>query len=149
MQKEFISHSAIETISIGEKIGKLLNKGDVVLLEADLAGGKTTITKGIGKGVGVIKNINSPTFTIVKSYTGRCPFYHLDLYRLDGVNNDFDLEEYFNDESICVVEWPHQVDEVLPSSYLKIELLKQGENDRKIVIKSNDKHYDEIVEELK
>ncbi len=149
MQKEFISHSALETISIGEKIGKLLNKGDVVLLEADLAGGKTTITKGIGKGVGVSKNINSPTFTIVKSYMGKCPFYHLDLYRLDGVNNDFDLEEYFNEESICVVEWPHQVDEVLPSSYLKISLSKLGDDERKIILSSNDEHYDRIVEGLK
>lgn len=148
MVKEFISNNALETINIGEKLGKLLDCGDVILLEADLAGGKTTFTKGIGLGLGVKKVINSPTFTIVKSYSGRVKLYHLDLYRLDGLNNDYDLEEYFDGDGVCVVEWPHQVDEILPKDYLKVDIYKLGEEQRRIVISSNSLKYDKIVEEL-
>ena len=148
--KSFFTTNSEETILLGKRIGELLNKGDVVLLSGDLSAGKTTITKGIGLALGVNRVINSPTFTIVKEYAGnKCPLFHLDLYRLDGVNEDFDLEEYFNEESICVVEWPHQVDEVLPSSYLKISLSKLGDDERKIILSSNDEHYDRIVEGLK
>ena len=80
--KKFITNSNEETIILGEKLGNLLNKGDVVLLVGDLSGGKTTLTKGIGKALGVTRIINSPTFTIVKTYKGtKANLYHLDLYR--------------------------------------------------------------------
>ena len=133
--KKFITNSNEETIKLGEKIGKYLNKGDVVLLVGDLSAGKTTITKGIGKALGVTKIINSPTFTIVKDYNGsRCGLYHLDLYRLDGLNNDFDLEEYIDSDRVCVIEWPHQVDEILPKEYLEINLKRIDENQRTIEV---------------
>ncbi len=88
--KKFITTSAEETINLGKKIGQILNIRDVVLLDGDLSAGKTTLTKGIGEALGVKKVINSPTFTIVKEYNGNVKLYHLDLYRLDGLNNDFD-----------------------------------------------------------
>ena len=75
--------------------------------------------KGIGKALNVEKTINSPTFTIMKCYKGKYPLYHLDLYRLNGVNQEFDLEEYI-DSGIAVIEWPHQADELLPKEYLRI-----------------------------
>ena len=78
--KKFTTKDSNETIELGKKIGLLLNPGDVVLLTGDLSAGKTTITKGIGLSLGITRVINSPTFTIVKSYNGRCPLYHLDLY---------------------------------------------------------------------
>ena len=68
--KKFITNSNEETIKLGERLGLLLNKGDVILLVGDLSGGKTTLTKGIGKALGVTRIINSPTFTIVKTYNG-------------------------------------------------------------------------------
>ena len=133
--KTFKSNSQEETIEIGQKIGNLLNPGDTVLLVGDLSAGKTTITKGIGKALGVTKIINSPTFTIVKDYNGsRCGLYHLDLYRLDGLNNDFDLEEYIDSDRVCVIEWPHQVDEILPKEYLEINLKRIDENQRTIEV---------------
>lgn len=133
--KSFKTNSALETIEIGKKIGALLNSGDVCLLVGDLSAGKTTITKGIGMALGVKKVINSPTFTIVKGYKGdRCPLYHLDLYRLDGVNNDFDLEEYMEGDGVCVIEWPFQVSEILPKEYLKINLTRTGEESRTIEV---------------
>ena len=121
---KLIANNANETIEIGKKIGKNLEAGDVVLLTGDLSAGKTTITKGIGAALGVTKIINSPTFTIDKVYKGnKFPLYHLDLYRLDGLNEDFDLEEYIETDGVCVIEWPYQVSEILPKDYLLITLL--------------------------
>ena len=113
--KKFQTENADQTIELGYKIGKQLHRGDVVLLTGDLSAGKTTLTKGIGKALEVQEVINSPTFTIVKTYRGKdCPLYHLDLYRLNGVGYDFDLEEYMETDGICVIEWAFQVEEILP-----------------------------------
>ena len=108
-----------ESIELGYKLGLLLENPSTLLLEGDLGAGKTTFTKGIGKALEINKTINSPTFTIMKCYKGKYPLYHLDLYRLNGVNQEFDLEEYI-DSGIAVIEWPHQADELLPKEYLRI-----------------------------
>ena len=89
-----ISKSYTETINLGEKIGKLLTKDMVIILNGDLASGKTTLTKGIGKGLDVKDTINSPTFTILKIYNGRLPLYHIDAYRLEESNYDLGFDEY-------------------------------------------------------
>lgn len=146
--KSFYTKDALQTIELGKKIGELLNPGDVVLLTGDLSAGKTTITKGIGQALGITRVINSPTFTIVKSYNGKCPLYHLDLYRLDGLNNDFDLEEYIESDGICVIEWPYQVSEILPDEYLIICLKRINEFEREIEISYKGERYKKIVGEL-
>ncbi len=146
--KSFISNSVENTIELGSKIGALLNPGDVILLTGDLGAGKTHIAKGVGKALGVKRIINSPTFTIVKEYSGNnVKFYHLDLYRLDGLNNDFDLEEYIESDGICVIEWPHQIEEILPKEYLNIKLLRLDDNQRKIEIEGigRYKKYEEMI----
>jgi tRNA threonylcarbamoyladenosine biosynthesis protein TsaE len=146
---EFIVKNYEETISFGERLGHLLTKGDVILLDGDLSAGKTTLTKGIGKALGVKRVINSPTFTIVKEYSGdNIKLYHMDLYRLDSLGNDFDLYEYFESDGVCVVEWPYQVKELLPHSFLKIEIVRLSENERKITLIPNGKHYEEVVNKL-
>ena len=146
--KTFKTSNANETISLGEKIGNLLKASDTVLLVGDLSCGKTTITKGIGKALGVTKIINSPTFTIVKEYKGsRCDLHHLDLYRLDGINNDFDLEEHIEGNNVCVIEWPYQVEELLPKEYLLIEMKRIDETNREINITGIGR-YKKIEEEL-
>ena len=113
------SKNESESINLGYKLGLILENPSTILLEGDLGAGKTTFTKGIGKALEVTKTINSPTFTIMKCYKGKYPLYHLDLYRLNGVNQEFDLEEYI-DSGIAVIEWPHQADELLPKEYLRI-----------------------------
>ena len=146
--KTFKTSNANETVSLGEKIGNLLKASDTVLLVCDLSCGKTTITKGIGKALGVTKIINSPTFTIVKEYKGsRCDLHHLDLYRLDGINNDFDLEEHIEGNNVCVIEWPYQVEELLPNEYLLIEMKRIDEFNREINITGIGR-YKEIEEAL-
>lgn len=147
--KKYMTFNAEETIALGKKIGAVLKAGDVVLLTGDLSAGKTTITKGIGMALGVKKIINSPTFTIVKSYQGETmPLYHLDLYRLDGVHQDFDLEEYMEAEGVCVIEWPFQVKEILPAEYLMIDLKRINETQREIEIRAVGQKYEARVGEL-
>lgn len=148
MKQVWISEDSFQTILFGEKIGRLLKPNDVILLIGDLACGKTTMTKGIGKSLGVRQVINSPTFTIVKEYEGSLPLYHLDLYRLDGIQNDFDLEEYFDKNGVCVVEWPYQVKELLPKEYLKIEMERMDESRRKITLQGVGQRYEELIAQL-
>ena len=148
MVKSFQTFNADETIELGKKIGKNLIPGNVVLLTGDLSAGKTTITKGIGASLGVKRVINSPTFTIVKEYNGTCPLYHLDLYRLDGLNNDFDLEDYIETDGVCVIEWPFQVSEILPKEYLEIKIERIDEFTRSIVVMNHGDSYVRVVEAL-
>ena len=146
--KIFKTNNSQETTNLGEKIGKYLNEGDVVLLFGDLSGGKTTFTKGIGVSLGVKRIINSPTFTIVKPYKGdNTKLYHLDLYRLDGINNDFDLFEYIETDGVCVIEWPMQVEDILPKEYLKVTFKIEEENKRTIIVEGIGR-YKKIEEEL-
>ena len=148
MEKVFQTLSADETVELGKRIGKNLMPGDVILLTGDLSAGKTTITKGIGASLGVKRVINSPTFTIVKEYSGNCPLYHLDLYRLDGLNNDFDLEDYIEGDGVCVIEWPFQVSEILPKEYLEIKIERIDEFTRSITIMNHGDSYVRVVEAL-
>ena len=146
----FFTNNNLETIELGEKIGKILKPNDVILLDGDLSAGKTTITKGIGRALGVKKIINSPTFTIVKEYKGdNLYLYHLDLYRLDGIDQDFDLEEYMDSNNICVIEWPYQVKEILPNEFILIKILRISEDKRQIEISFNGKRYEGYEEMLK
>ena len=144
MANIYITHNQEETKEVGHKLAALLPNGSVVLLKGDLGAGKTTFTKGIGKALGVEKTINSPTFTIMKCYKGKYPLYHLDLYRLDGVNQEFDLEEYI-DSGIAVIEWPHQADELLPNEYLRIIITIEDER-RKFEFIPVGKKYEELLE---
>ena len=141
------SNNEIESINLGLKLGKILENPSTILLEGDLGAGKTTFTKGIGKALGVEKTINSPTFTIMKCYKGKYPLYHLDLYRLNGVNQEFDLEEYI-DSGIAVIEWPHQADELLPKEYLRI-IITIEDDKRKFEFVPVGVKYEELMEAFK
>ena len=136
-----------ESINLGYKLGLLLENPSTILLEGDLGAGKTTFTKGIGKALNVEKTINSPTFTIMKCYKGKYPLYHLDLYRLNGVNQEFDLEEYI-DSGIAVIEWPHQADELLPNEYLRIIITIEDEKRKFEFIPVGEK-YEKLMEVFK
>ena len=145
---QVITRNFEETIEYGYKIGKLLEAGDCILLAGDLGAGKTTFTKGIGKALGVKRVINSPTFTIVKEYHGDLDLYHLDLYRLDGLGNDFDLEEYFSRDGVVVCEWPDNVSEIIPDEYLLIEIFRREEDARLFKLTPHGKRYEKLVGDL-
>ena len=106
------------------KLGSLLFPGALITMTGDLGAGKTTMTKSIGKALGVKRTINSPTFTILKSYKGsELRLHHIDAYRLEGISQDLGFEEVFEDEDgICIVEWPQYLEDYLPEERLQITI---------------------------
>ncbi|MCA1024257.1 tRNA (adenosine(37)-N6)-threonylcarbamoyltransferase complex ATPase subunit type 1 TsaE [Halobacillus litoralis] len=119
---EWRSSSVEETNDMAVRLGEKLTAGDVLTLEGDLGAGKTTFTKGLGKGLGVRRTINSPTFTIIKEYQGRVPFYHMDVYRLEDSDEDLGFDEYFDGHGVTVVEWAQFIEEYLPQERLDITI---------------------------
>lgn len=143
------TNNATETIELGIKIGQIIKGSHVViLLDGDLAAGKTTLTKGIAKGLGINSVVKSPTFTIMRQYENNdSKLYHLDLYRLSEIGLDFDLEEYVDDlKSIVVIEWPFQVLELLPKEYIKIFI--EGSNDDRTFNITYEGNLKEVVDKI-
>lgn len=141
--------SEIETMQLGERIASLLEEGAILTLEGDLGAGKTTFTKGLGKGLGIKRPINSPTFTIMKVYEGgRLPLYHIDAYRLEGLHQDLGFEEYIYGDGVCVIEWAAFVEELLPKERLALKLEYADEGARKITLIPYGEKYECLVKEL-
>lgn len=138
-----LSKSEKETIELGEALGKKLQKGMCVVLKGDLAGGKTTFTKGIGKALNIKEVINSPTFTILKIYEGDLKLFHIDAYRLEGNEYDLGLDEYL-DEGVMVVEWPEYYKDYLPKEYLEISFKYVDDETREITFNPVGEKYKEL-----
>jgi len=134
-----ITRSAKETVALAKDLARQLSKGDIVALYGDLGSGKTTFTKGIGEGLGVkdAVRINSPTFVLIKEYAGRLPLYHLDLYRLDNLQEigNIGVEEYMYGDGIAVIEWAEKAQRFLPEKYIAVKFKIKGENKREIDIR--------------
>jgi tRNA threonylcarbamoyladenosine biosynthesis protein TsaE len=133
-----LTNSAEETMLIAEKLAKTLNPGDMIALSGDLGSGKTTFTKGIGKGLGVkdSKRINSPTFVLIKEYSGKIPLYHLDLYRLDALKEieNLAVEEYIYGTGVTVIEWAEKIECLLPEKHILVKFKVKGGTKREVVI---------------
>lgn len=133
----FHTHSAEETIELGEKIGALLQKGDIIALQGTLAAGKTTITKGIALALGVQDEITSPTFCLISEYEGKIPLYHMDVYRLDGGEDFINLgaEDLIYGNGVSLIEWSEKVIDELPKKtiILKLEAI-EGTTERTITL---------------
>jgi len=132
----FISHSASETEAFAKKRVGALDSGWVIGLIGDLGAGKTQFARGIARGIGVTDRIHSPTFALLNIYeTGRVPFYHIDLYRLETHDQIVaaGLENYILDPiGIAVVEWMDRWQGALPSRFQSIEIETLDENSRRI-----------------
>ena len=150
MEKNIIINNSQEMISLGEQIGLHAFPNMVITMEGDLGAGKTTMTKGIALGLGIKDIVNSPTFTIMKTYKGRLDLYNLDVYRINDPYSDFELEEYFESNGLCVIEWASQIEPILPDELLQIEIRDLGDNKRQVTLRStSQKHIDVILEVLK
>lgn len=131
-----ITNSAEETMNIGKKIGEKLMPGDILSLNGDLGAGKTHITKGIARGLNVEDYITSPTFIIVNEYEGRIPLYHFDVYRIEDIDEMYEIgfDEYLYGKGACIIEWGKIVKELLPSNTINIEINKLEDDQREIII---------------
>lgn len=137
-----------ETHALGEKIGRAVSENMVLLLSGDLGAGKTTLTQGIAKGLGIRRNVTSPTFTILKIYRGRMPLYHIDAYRLEGVSQDLGFEELMEDDGLTVIEWSQFVPEIIPDEYLSVSIHLLDEDRRRFDFEAKGGRYEELLEEL-
>lgn len=126
---------------------KHVSAKDIILLNGDLGAGKTTLTQFIGKGLGVRRNINSPTFNIIKSYQGAdVKLHHMDCYRLEESDEDLGFDEYFEDNAVVIIEWSQFIAELLPSEFLTINIHTISEHERAITIEGHGTHYQKIKE---
>ena len=133
-----LTNSAQETRLAGQKLAECLQAGDVLLLLGDLGAGKSEFTRGIAKGLGVTATVASPSFTILNVYEeGRIPLYHFDWYRLQSVEELYEMgmEEYLGGDGVAVVEWPSQCPEAIPETRLEVTITPVGETQRSITLK--------------
>jgi tRNA threonylcarbamoyladenosine biosynthesis protein TsaE len=128
-----------ETVAAGEQLGSRLGAGDVVLLYGELGAGKTAFVRGLARGLGASDSeVSSPTFTLIQEYTGRLPFYHVDLYRLEPKEvEDLGLEELVSGDGVVAIEWAERW-HGRPDDVIEVRLEYAGEDERTIVIKNGD-----------
>jgi len=147
MQQQFITNSFEETQQIGENFAHLLEGGEIVALYGDLGSGKTTFVQGLAKGLGITRNINSPTFIIAREYSIKNQessikeFVHIDLYRIESKKEvmNLGLSDLFNNsESVVAIEWAEKVRDLLPQKRIEVHFTYLEDDKRKIIIKTEE-----------
>lgn len=147
MNKEIIIRNLKHMQEFAFEVGKHVFPGFLLCLEGDLGAGKTTFTKSFGKSMGIEDTINSPTFTIMKVYENDLELYHMDVYRLNGIGADYDLEEYIYGEGVCVIEWYQNIKDSLPEEKLIFEIEIIDEHQRLIKMEGVGR-YEEILKKI-
>ena len=123
--------------ALGQAVASMLDRGDVLPLTGDLGAGKTTFVRGAARGLGVPDGqVLSPTFTLVRQYRGTYPVYHLDVYRLERVQDVIDLgfEEILDPEGVSFVEWGDAIEGLLLDDYLEVEMWTRAEDEGRVVL---------------
>ncbi len=115
-----------DTFEVGRKISAKSNGGSIYCLKGDLGVGKTVFTKGFAKGLGINQNVTSPTFTIVNIYYGRLTLYHFDVYKINEIEEMYDIgyEEMFFNDGVCLIEWAERIKDIIPEFAVWIDIRK-------------------------
>ena len=133
---EFFTQSPEQTEAVGAALGRVVRPGTVIAYQGDLGAGKTAITRGLARGLGITEPVTSPTYTIVNEYlSGRLPLFHFDMYRLSCAEDLWDIgwEDYLERGGVCAVEWSENVADAMESPiWVRIE--KTGEESRRITL---------------
>ena len=147
---KLISRSPEQTQRLGVRLGELALPGDVFLLIGGLGTGKTCLTQGVAWGLDIQEYTMSPSFVLVRELHGRLPLYHIDLYRLDHLEEivDLGLDDYFYGNGICVIEWAEKGLSLLPAERLLIEISYLSDTERTFQIKPNGQRYMEMLTQL-
>ena len=148
---ELISHNPAETHRLGARIGRLALPGDIFLLVGKLGAGKTCLTQGIARGLGIKEYTPSPSFVLIREFYGRLPLYHIDLYRLDHLEEiaDLGLDDYLYGQGICVIEWAEKGLSLMPLEYLWIKIDYLGDTERRFQFEPRGQRYIKISDKLK
>jgi tRNA threonylcarbamoyladenosine biosynthesis protein TsaE len=133
---QITTHSDDETRNFGERLGQLLQPGDVIGLSGQLGAGKTTLSQGLGLGLGVEEPVSSPTFALVHEYRGRIPVWHLDTYRVGSLDELIDLswDDLLAGGGVLLIEWPQRIEAALPAQRLDITLRYVSEDTRELTL---------------
>ncbi|MCH2315021.1 MAG: tRNA (adenosine(37)-N6)-threonylcarbamoyltransferase complex ATPase subunit type 1 TsaE [SAR202 cluster bacterium] len=147
MERSIRSDSPKDTHKIGRRIGTKAQSGDVLLLVGDLGAGKTTLTQGILWGLGGTEYARSPTFVLVNEYPARLTMYHMDLYRLNSIEEieDLGLDEYLYGNDLCVVEWADKAPGYFPVNHAVIQLEVIDDQTRRVTVSSETAYLDRLV----
>lgn len=132
-----ITGSPEETKEIAENLAKSLSEPTCISLTGSLGAGKTVFVKGLAKGLGIEDVIKSPTFVLMRSYSGRMKLHHIDLYRIE-VNEEFlPFEEFLLNDGVCAIEWADKVENFLPESKIEVRIKILSKSNRKVTIDDN------------
>jgi len=131
----FKSESPEQTVAWASEWVTTLAAGTVIALHGDLGAGKTCLVQGMAKGLGVAGSVHSPTFTLINEYRGRIPLYHLDLYRLHGEHDAWEIgiDQYLQSDGITAIEWADRIAKLLPEKTIHIHLTHGDEINTRLV----------------
>ena len=147
---ELITESPGRTMEFASVLGEIAPPGTLLVLEGPLGAGKTSFVQGLAQGLGIFGIVNSPTYNIVKEYSGRLALYHFDLYRLEDPQElwELGLDEYLTSGGVCALEWGRRAEELLPQEHLKIRLEHRGETIRLITLEPSGEVHTKLAKEL-
>ncbi|MDE5889111.1 MAG: tRNA (adenosine(37)-N6)-threonylcarbamoyltransferase complex ATPase subunit type 1 TsaE [Bacilli bacterium] len=147
MNYKFTSRSVEDTMELAENLESEKFPGMVICLDGELGSGKTVFVKGFAKALGLKETITSPTFSLVKEYPdGEMPLFHMDVYRLDESNDEFGLDDYLNQDGVCIIEWPEMIESQLPEERLDIKFKVIDDNTRVLVFTPYGQQYEDLCE---
>lgn len=149
--KHILSTSPQQTRELGQKLGKLLQPGDLLCLQGDLGAGKTTLTQGIAEGWGSADSVSSPTFVMVNLYRAAdgTPLYHMDAYRIESLPEaaQIGLDDMLA-EGALILEWPERIEALLPKERIWVNLTHISANERQIEISAHGTRCQTLIQEL-
>ncbi len=147
MNYKYTSRCEEDTMELAENIESEKFPGMVICLDGELGSGKTVFVKGFAKALGLKETITSPTFSLVKEYPdGEMPLFHMDVYRLDDSTEDFGLDDYLNQDGVCIIEWPEMIEGQLPEERLDIKFKVIDDNTRVLVFTPYGQQYEDLCE---
>ena len=147
MDYKITTLSEHETAMLAENIESEKFENMVICLTGDLGSGKTVFVKAFANALGIEEDITSPTFNIIKEYpNGELPLYHMDVYRINDVEEDLGIEDYYDKGGVTIIEWADMIKDKLPEERLDIKIKIIDENTRVIVLVPHGKAYEDICE---
>ena len=147
MNYKFTSRCELDTLELAENIESEKFAGMVICLNGELGSGKTVFVKGFAKALGIKETVTSPTFSLVKEYhDGEMPLFHMDVYRMEDSKENFGLDDYLNQDGVCIIEWPEMIEEQLPEERLDVRIKVIDDDVRVFVFTPHGQQYEELCQ---
>ena len=147
MNYKYTSRCEEDTLELAENIESEKFAGMVICLNGELGSGKTVFVKGFAKALGIKETVTRPTFSLVKEYhDGEMPLFHMDVYRMEDSKENFGLDDYLNQDGVCIIEWPEMIEEQLPEERLDVRIKVIDDDVRVFVFTPHGQQYEELCQ---